>query len=321
MENYVTLFDHKFLPQGLALHASLQEHAAPCRLWVVCMDRLVEAQLTDMNLPNLRLVPLRELEDEALLAVKATRRWSEYCWTLTPATCLHILRRNPDLPRVTYVDADLAFFKSPGGLFAEFERSGKKVLLTEHAYAPRYAHMAELAGRFCVQFLTFANHPEAHAILQRWRAQCLEACTSVATNRAGGFGDQMYLEEWPARYGDSIHILTQVAETLAPWNVDHFQQRAGRSYLPVFYHFHAFRILSPAYVRLSSTYKIRRADHIYARYLELLDRQIAAMHARKIPLPVIPLTQERHWLLRTVKRYLFQHLTIRPHRFPVMAGE
>ena len=40
MEHYVTLFDSLFLPQGLALHASLQQHAGEHRLWVLCVDEL-----------------------------------------------------------------------------------------------------------------------------------------------------------------------------------------------------------------------------------------------------------------------------------------
>jgi hypothetical protein len=317
LENYLTLFDHKFLPQGLALYASLQAYASPCRLWVVCMDDKVEAQLQKLNLPHLRAVPLREVEDEELRAAKAARSWTEYCWTLTPAICLHVLQRDPTCARVTYVDADLAFFKSPAGLFADFERSGKQVQITEHAFAPQYAHMAAVAGRFCVQFQTFNNQPDALAILRRWRTQCLEDCTAKADRRTGAFGDQKYVAEWPEKYGSAVHILTQTAETLAPWNVDHYQELAGRPYFPVIYHFHSFRIHAPTYVRLSSQYVIRRSGHLYDRYLELLDEQVRLMKTHGLPLPVIPLTGERHWFLRTLKRYLFQHLVLRRHRFPI----
>ena len=38
MEHYVTLFNNLFLPQGLALHASMERHAGTYTLWILCMD-------------------------------------------------------------------------------------------------------------------------------------------------------------------------------------------------------------------------------------------------------------------------------------------
>jgi hypothetical protein len=321
MEHYVTLFDHKFLPQGLALHASLQKHAAPFQLWVICMDALALEQLRRLNLPDLRPVALAEVEDDELRAAKAGRSWTEYCWTLTPAVCLHLLETRPECQRVTYVDADLLFFRSPRPLFEELERSGKPILITEHAHAPNYAHVTALAGRFCVQFLVFTRDSRTTPVLRQWRAQCLASCTAVATPGTPGFGDQKYLEAWPEQFGASVHILAQTRETLAPWNVDHFQQEAGKSYSPVFFHFHGFRILSPKLVRLSSTYRVRQADHLYGEYLAVLDGQVEKMRAADIPLPVIPPQSERWWRLRMVKRLLFQHLKLRRHSFPAGPAE
>jgi hypothetical protein len=34
MEHYVTLFDSLFLPQGLALHMSMERHAGVYTLWI-----------------------------------------------------------------------------------------------------------------------------------------------------------------------------------------------------------------------------------------------------------------------------------------------
>jgi len=38
MEQYVTLLDSLFLLQGLALQSSLERHASPYVLWILCMD-------------------------------------------------------------------------------------------------------------------------------------------------------------------------------------------------------------------------------------------------------------------------------------------
>ena len=84
MEHYVTLFDSLFLPQGLGLHISMERHAGPYNLWVLCVDDGAFEVLERMKLPNVRLLQLSELETEELIRVKAGRTRAEYCWTLTP---------------------------------------------------------------------------------------------------------------------------------------------------------------------------------------------------------------------------------------------
>ena len=39
MEHFVTIFDSLFLPQGLALHMSMERHIKKYTLWVLCVDR------------------------------------------------------------------------------------------------------------------------------------------------------------------------------------------------------------------------------------------------------------------------------------------
>src|SRR5512135_1583739 len=134
MEHYVTLFDHKFLPQGMALHSSLLANARPCTLWVVCMDERVERELKTLDLPDLKRIPLQDLESDALKAAKSRRSWGEYCWTLTPYSCLFVLNHGHDVNRVTYLDADLFFFGSPSPIFRELTGAKKQVLITEHAF-------------------------------------------------------------------------------------------------------------------------------------------------------------------------------------------
>ena len=41
------MFDSWFLPQGLALHSSLQQHAGAYRLWILCMDDDTEQVLIE----------------------------------------------------------------------------------------------------------------------------------------------------------------------------------------------------------------------------------------------------------------------------------
>ena len=84
MEHYVTLFDSFFLPQGLALHRSMERHVSPYTLWILCVDDKAHEVLSLLSLPNVRLLKLSDLETPDLLRVKPARSIAEYCWTLTP---------------------------------------------------------------------------------------------------------------------------------------------------------------------------------------------------------------------------------------------
>ncbi len=75
-----------------------------------------------------------------------------------------------------------------------------------------------------------------------WQERCLEWC--FARYEDGKFGDQVYLDQWPTLFGDRVHVVRQVEKTLAPWNVRHFAKKTRSRLEPVFYHFHALRLLA-----------------------------------------------------------------------------
>jgi hypothetical protein len=281
VEHFVTLFDHKFLPQGLALHASLRQRAKVFQLWIVCMDEQVEQQLTALALQQVRLIPLRELEMPELLAVKPTRSRGEYCWTLTPFVFDAVFARDPSAERATYLDADLYFFADPATLLAELEESGKDVLITEHAYAPEY-DQADKVGRFCVQFLTVRNAEGGRLVTAWWQQRCLEWC--FHRHEDGKYGDQKYLDQWPTLFARQVHVLRQISETLGPWNV---RMRLGDRQ-PVFYHFHGLRITAPTRVQLYNGYRVGRGEQLYDIYLRALAEVSQILRARAMALATLP---------------------------------
>lgn len=301
IEHFVTLFDSNFLPMGMCLHASLMQHAQPFHLWILCMDELVEQQLNLLSLPHISLIPLREVETRDLLGIKESRTRAEYCWTLTPFSPQFVFDRDLDVSQVTYLDADLYFFDSPRKLLQELEDSGKQVLITEHAYAPEYDQSAT-SGKFCVQFMTFKRANGGIRVLTWWQARCLEWCFNRIED--GKFGDQKYLDDWPERFPDEVHIASQNEKMLAPWNVRYFEEK-NRSLAPIFYHFHSFRIISPTKARLYFGYLIGPlGTSLYMQYLDSLNCSIKKMRDCNLPIPVIPLPKESWSILRKIKRKL-----------------
>jgi hypothetical protein len=241
--HFCTLFDRNYLCRGLALHGSLVRHCPDFVLHVLCMDTLTFELLRRLALPSMALIPLTEFEDSELLRIKPSRSAGEYCWTCTPSLPLFVLERVPEAELVTYLDADLFFYSDPEPVFAE--ASAASVTVHEHRFPARLAHTQPVNGRFNVGWVGFRRDDEALACLRRWRAQCIEWCFARAED--GKYGDQKYLDAWPATY-PRLHILTNVGAGLGPWNVSsHRVSARGDRVLVdghdvVFFHFHGFKL-------------------------------------------------------------------------------
>lgn len=320
MEHYVTLFDSLFLPQGLALHRSLQRHAGAHCLWILCVDDEAHRILAGMALPDVRLLRLQDVETPELLAVKPTRSRGEYCWTLTPFAPRFVFEADPQVARVTYLDADLWFRASPHEAFGALERSGKGVMITDHLPAPEHDHSAD-NGRFCVQFLTFVRGRGDH-VRAWWEARCIEWC--FARFEDGRFGDQKYLDVWPELFGDDVHVLSSECPVLGPWNAVRFPYSAAFAV-----HFHGLRLLSDGGVLLADNYDIPELTFrkVYRPYFaELVVVAGMLTRAGLAPRPqakrpglrarFLSLLRRTYWKLRVIYRPAIHDLPRASHADP-----
>jgi hypothetical protein len=277
IEHFCTLFDINFLPMGMTLHSSLINHAQPFHLWIICMDELVEKQLQKLALPYVTLISLTAIETPELLTIKSERNKGEYCWTITSFTFTKVFELDYSINRVTYLDADLFFFRDPKILIKELEDNNRNILITEHAYDPKY-DQTHISGRFCVQFITVNNHPEAIKVIKWWQNKCLEWCFSRLED--GKFGDQKYLDSWIYLFPEQIWILQQKENTLAPWNVKYFTRNFNKKnlFFPVFYHFHGLRIINDSYILLYLMYQIGMYGNVfYEKYIEVFKKNIETL--------------------------------------------
>ena len=186
------------------------------------------------------------------------------------------------LPEVTYLDADLYFYQSPGLLLDELHENAGSVLITQHRYAPEY-DQSERLGIYCVQFMTFKSDDRGRRALLWWQQRCVEWCGAVPVD--GKFGDQKYLDDWTRRF-EGVHDLNHLGGGVAPWNVRQYHIMEGPSVdgVPlVFYHFHNLRWLTDGtfdlcwggYVLGQDTTRL-----IYEPYLEALKE--ARSRVRKV---------------------------------------
>lgn len=294
MEHFVTLFDSLFLPQGLALHKSMERFAGEYTLWILCMDDEAHDLLNKLNLTNVRLLQLSKLETEELKRVKPTRTRGEYCWTLTPFTPRFVFETCPSIDRVTYIDADIWFRKTPAPIFNEFDASGKYVLITDHGYAPEYDQSA-ISGQYCVQFMTFAREGGEH-VRKWWEDRCIEWCYQRL--ESGKFGDQKYLDDWPIRFESSVHVLRCQEWTQAPWNASRYPYSQG-----IIYHFHGLRISEGKKIDLGPIYGLPAVliENVYEPYLD--DINMAIQILKNYGFSAIPQIKSVSWT-KLVKRFL-----------------
>ena len=191
MHHFCTYFDQHYLLRGLALYASLRRHCPPFQLWVLCLDRTSLEVMAKLQLPGVELIAFEDLErgDPELLGVKGTRSTVEYYFTCTPSLPRFILRRCPEVDRITYLDADLFFFADPEAIFHEM--GGHAIAIIEHRF-PAHPADSDPFGTFNVAWLSFRRDPRAVECLEWWRERCLEWCYDRFED--GRFADQKYLD-------------------------------------------------------------------------------------------------------------------------------
>jgi hypothetical protein len=269
MEHYVTLFDSLFLPQGLALHHSLERWGRLYTLWILCLDDVSYDVLSRLRPENVRLLRVGEVETPELLRVKPGRTRAEYCWTLTPFAPRFVFDAAPEITRVTYVDADLWLLRNPAPIFEELDESGKHVLITRHAYAPEY-DKSSTSGRFCVQFMAFSR--EGEGVRKWWEERCIEWC--FAKPEDGKFGDQKYLDDWPERFAEQVHVLQHQEWVLAPWNATRFPYGDA-----LVYHFHGLRLQDGGRISVGDDYALPPVlmSDVYQPYIHTLREVIGEL--------------------------------------------
>jgi hypothetical protein len=240
-QQYCTLFDRNYLARALALYRSLERCCERFVLRGVCMDEESRGLLDKLSLPHMRTIPIAEVEaqDPELRAARATRSPMEYCWTCTPAICRFILRHEPDLDALTYLDADLCFWSSPAPLLAELDEGS--ILLVPHRNTGAFDANADI-GIYNVGWITFRNDVHGRTALDWWRERCVEWCYDRF--EPGRYGDQKYLDDWPARF-PGVKVTSNPGAGMAPWNDGRYSVTApheGRVLVdgaPLIYYHHA----------------------------------------------------------------------------------
>jgi hypothetical protein len=273
--HYATYFDRHFLSRGLALYRSLVRHSPPFVLWVLCLDDETYCMLERLRLDHVNPIQLAELEQAypSLVRAKQERRPYEYYWTCGPAFLLYLLRNQPRIRLLAYLDADLFFFGDPSPLHRELGHNS--ILLVEHRRSEAMQADRGNRGDYNVGLILFRHTPTSLACLEWWSERCIEWC--FYRIEPGRYGDQKYLDEWPSRFGE-VTITRHRGAGLGHWNVSNYRYRheAGRVIVDgdplIFYHFSRLRVImrclyDPGLWRHSAKMNLVLKRHVFVPYV------------------------------------------------------
>lgn len=274
MRHYATLCDIHYLPRAIAMFTSLERLSSkPAWLHLLAMDEQTLEAVEELRGTNALIPGL--VDDRGVITVqrwegpdvRKDHTWTEFCWMMASQFCEWIFGEWTFPFDLTYLDADLYFWSDPETIHREIGK--RSIGIIPHRFIPSKRYL-ERNGQMNVGWVTFKNNQIGRKCLKEWAAQCREWCYN--RNEDGKFGDQKYLDEWPTKYGDAVHIIQNIGAGLAPWNYLNYEITEGPKadgVQAIFVHMHEFAELSHGKYRLTN-YALRPEDKkfIYEPYIK-----------------------------------------------------
>jgi hypothetical protein len=182
-----------------------------------------------------------------------------------------LLKENPAIDVLTYLDADLFFYSDPGPIYKELETGS--ILIVPHRFSESMQYK-EKYGIYNVGLLSFYNDSTSRECLKVWRTQCLQWCGEKPED--GKYGDQKYLDDWPALYRGVI-VLQHKGAGLGNWNIDNYSyhnEKNGDFYIDenrlIFYHFHGLKMINRFIFQADRDIESTLIRSVYAPYIREL---------------------------------------------------
>lgn len=202
---------------------------------VLAMDNSVEEHLKSLKIPCLSVYSLSEIQaDFDIRAIKylppgkeaisnATAsgkdpKFVQFCWAMAPIFSKWIIERKKEC--VTYVDADILFFKDIQAFFDELGDSS--IGLVSHRIPYLYT-----SGEYNVGIVHFENDGPGRSALNLW-CRVMKEPNNPYSIGFGTCGDQKYLELIEAVFKDRVKIVDKNFGHLAPWNVTQHKYESGK---------------------------------------------------------------------------------------------
>jgi len=298
-----TLFDSKFMTQGLALLESVSQNTTvPIKWTILAMDKLAYQTMLNRADPQIHLISIDDFSDIELQNVRKQRPWKEFCWTSAACLLKFCIDHSYSGQKIAYVDADCFFFSDIATMLERLD-SFHSIGIHEHRFSEDRIGWLSKSGRFNVGVVAGVKGENFDKCVTRWRNQVIDRCDVNPSE--GRCGDQTYLNEWPDLY-DSLVIFGDPGVGLAPWNIHRYKVKQSTTGILIddsplyFFHFHGLELgfisSRVACFIPASGYKPPKNEHlvIYRSYVQALMREISNSKVK-------PRSSYSHsWLLRSL---------------------
>lgn len=285
MATYCTYFDEGYASRGELMIRSLLRVEPQATVWVLAMTEHADRLVRDRLVPKVRVVSLAEFEQARpdIARTRGERSRAEYMFTCTPGWIRYVMDRVEDRQWVTYLDADLYFFRSPSTIYGQLAEGS--VGLVAHNFV-WFRQDLNRFGRYNVGWVSFRNDEAGRDCAMWWDERCVEWCFDRVDD--GRFADQRYLDTFP-EITEGLVELQGRGVNAAPWNisgqrieVDEHGPLVGGEPL-FFFHFHGIKRRNDRFYLRNWYYGVRPTASIhdilyrpYLRQLFQLDREISS---------------------------------------------
>ncbi len=275
MSVYATHCDGNYITRVISLERSLRKNCDFRTLYIIAHDQATKVQFESLNLEFCRVIELSELEKQypELRVAKMNRSRIEYIFCLTPfvISYAHFISGSS---MVTYLDADLYFFKSPEVAFDGFSERAN-VSIIRHDFNAKFAHLGTY-GVYNVGWMAFRMHKDGNATLDWWKTSCIESTSTLVSEKV--YGDQKYLNNFSSQFNET-EVNVKQGLNIAPWNIENYMDKNVSEIEAVknivFFHFSGLRIYGKFAVLGLSGYSYRASKEIklkvYKPYIKSLN--------------------------------------------------
>lgn len=303
MKYFCTYFDSNFIYQGLALYDSLSTYAGDFKLWVLCLDLKTYTLLKELSLPNLNVILMDDFEaaNPDLLEVKNKRLLHEYYWTITPLLPLSLLKHQPEIDKIAYLDADLFFYSDMQPIYEEWGKGS--MFIIPHRFPLSRKQDERLVGIYNVGFVGHRRDASGLACLEHWASQCLKWCHQQY-DKPGQYGDQKYLDTWPSEYSNCI-VSENDGVGVGGWNILNYRIKVKDEqiflddYKLIMIHLNFIEILSKKKFSACSRWFL---EPIYRPYAKALKKSIDMVHNISPDfVPVYRKLSPMKWMVKSIR--------------------
>lgn len=242
--DFCTHFSSNYIPQGLALIASVKKHYPMSKIWVMPLDEMTRITLSTLKIENVSL--LNRTDDQGLFAsfdcFQSTRSFAESVFSIKPQVIECVMKKSQENETIFYMDADTFMFAPLKFSVSSHEQS---IFLSPHYFTPMSIKSLN-AGEYNAGLVGFRNNDYGRLSITHWISLCKEWC--FVKPDAGRYADQRYLEEISKKWKQEVGIL-EYGNNFGPWSFAddlRVESRNQDIYINgkklVSFHFHGMRI-------------------------------------------------------------------------------